>query len=151
MQEYVFVDPTTDSVVEVNRDSFIAVTDAGHLLERSDRVYLNAADDVRFSIIPVIESIEHLEGMDDPKPVKVAGFLEKQEDVVLPAEAVWYVRSMVARGIKELEDSIEECAKLAAKTDGDVPAWAKQSLAGAVAYNRQLLSEARKAIPDSFL
>jgi hypothetical protein len=194
MTNYVFVDPETKTVNEVDRYSFVVAyePDALPYLEHSDEVFLNAADNPRFTVIPVIESFEHLEGMGTPdadlpsfddveaagfdgtlrtgpgewdwkslalaliaekqeRPkVKVAGFLQKQEDVVLPANSVWYVRAMVNRGLKAVEDSVEECVKLAANPDENVPSWAVDQLHGAVSYNQQLLREARAAIPTSF-
>ena len=58
---------------------------------------------------------------------------------------LWYVRSMVHRGMAAVRQSIEDGERYLAT---DPPATFRESVRGMNAYHRQLLQEAEQYIPE---
>lgn len=70
-------------------------------------------------------------------------------DITLDENARWYVRSMVFRGMQSIESDIAEGRKY---LEGDqVPATFRASIEGMIAYQEQLLREAKQYIPENLL
>lgn len=69
-------------------------------------------------------------------------------EVTITENEAWYVRAMVSRGMDAIEEQIETTFKELAKHP-EVPKSIIASLEGIVGYNKQMLDEARKFIPES--
>lgn len=57
MAHLIFVDPTTGTINEVNKDTFLLDLDQDDLSRYSDEDLLNAADNTRLTVIPLLENL----------------------------------------------------------------------------------------------
>lgn len=69
----------------------------------------------------------------------------------LNENAEWYVRAMVTRGIMALEQSNHDGRKWLAGEGKDAAVSFRQSVEGMIAYQEQMLAEARQYIPMELL
>ncbi len=75
-------------------------------------------------------------------------------ELTLTENEMWYVKAVIRRGIAQLEETIENCKRLADEArdpENACPEWAADSMDNQRAYTEQLLRETRQYLPDELL